>query len=90
MRKLEDPRKIKKVELNGNKLTLEELVAVARYGAEVALDDDALKRIKASREIVKAIREEGRTAYGITTGFGDFADTAVPEEMSNKLSTNLI
>ena len=90
MRKLEDPRKIKKVELNGNKLTLEELVAVARYGAEVALDDQALKRIVASREIVKAIRDEGRTAYGITTGFGDFADTAVPEEMSNKLSTNLI
>lgn len=29
-------------------------------------------------------------AYGITTGFGDFATVAVPEAMSNQLSTNLI
>ena len=36
------------------------------------------------------IAEEGRVAYGITTGFGDFQKVAVPEEMSNQLSTNLI
>ncbi|MBO4236107.1 MAG: histidine ammonia-lyase [Firmicutes bacterium] len=81
---------MKKVELDGNSLTLEQLVAVARYGAEISLKGEALRKIKASREIIKSIREEGRTAYGITTGFGHFADTAVPEEMSNRLSTNLI
>ena len=29
-------------------------------------------------------------AYGITTGFGDFATVAVSDEMSSRLSTNLI
>ena len=31
-----------------------------------------------------------RPIYGITTGFGDFQKVAVPESMSNQLSTNLI
>ena len=33
---------------------------------------------------------EKRVAYGITTGFGDFATVAVPDEWSSQLSTNLI
>ena len=43
-----------------------------------------------SRELAERISREKRVAYGITTGFGDFANVAVPEEMSAQLSTNLI
>ncbi len=43
-----------------------------------------------SRDLAEKIAAEKRVAYGITTGFGDFAKVAVPEEMSNTLSTNLI
>ena len=43
-----------------------------------------------SRDLAEKIASEKRVAYGITTGFGDFARVAVPEEMSNTLSTNLI
>ena len=46
--------------------------------------------MQSSRELAEKIASEKRVTYGITTGFGDFARVAVPEEMSNTLSTNLI
>lgn len=87
---MNDPKTIRCVTLTGYDLTLEQLVAVARFGARVEISDEAMERMKRSRALAEKIAEEKRVAYGITTGFGDFATVAVPEEMSNQLSTNLI
>ena len=76
--------------IDGHSLTLDSFVAVARHGARVSLAPEALKRLQASRTLTEKIAAEGRVAYGITTGFGDFQKVAVPESMSNQLSTNLI
>ena len=84
------PKTIQTVVLDGHSLTLEEFVAVARYGAKVALSDEAKEALARSRALAEKIAAEQRVAYGITTGFGNFATVAVPEELSNKLSTNLI
>ena len=81
---------IKEVIIDGQSLTLEKFVAAARYGARVGLAPEALERMKKSRALTEKIANEGRVAYGITTGFGDFQKVAVPEEMSNQLSTNQI
>lgn len=78
------------VVLDGHSLTLEDFVNVARHGATVCLSEEAVERLGASRRLAEKISEEKRVAYGITTGFGDFANVAVPEHMSNQLSTNLI
>lgn len=85
-----NPSAIKNVILDGRSLTLESFVAVARYNAAVELAPSALEAMKKSRALAEKIAREGRVAYGITTGFGDFQKVAVPEEMSNQLSTNLI
>ena len=85
-----NPSAIKNVVLDGHSLNLESFVAVARYNAKVELAPSALEAMKKSRALAEKIAEEGRVAYGITTGFGDFQKVAVPEEMSNQLSTNLI
>ena len=87
---MEQPKKIQTVVLDGHSLTLETLVAVARYGARVELSDEARKAMARSRALAEKIAGEKRVAYGITTGFGDFATVAVSDEMSNELSTNLI
>ena len=87
---LELAKTIKTVRLDGNSLTLDELVAVARYNAAVELTNTALDALRRSRALADKIAQEKRVAYGITTGFGDFATVAVPEEMSAKLSNNLI
>lgn len=84
------PKHISNVVIDGHSLTLESFVAVARFGARVELAETAKAAMQRSRDLAEKISAEKRVAYGITTGFGDFATVAVPEELSNQLSTNLI
>ena len=78
------------VSLTGHSLTLESFIAVARFQAKVSIAPEAMEAMQCSRALADRISREKRVAYGITTGFGDFANVAVPEEMSARLSTNLI
>ena len=87
---MRSPRSIHTVVLDGHSLILEELVAVARHGAQVQLAPAARDAMERSRALAEKIAGERRVAYGITTGFGDFATVAVSDEMSSQLSTNLI
>lgn len=75
--------------LDGSSLTLEALERVAA-GAPVALDPGALKKVAASEGFVRRAVEEGRVAYGITTGFGHFATVTIPRERVRDLQRNLI
>ncbi len=84
------PKTIREVVLDGHSLTLEAFVAVARFGARVKLAEEAKEAMARSRALAEKIAREKRVAYGITTGFGDFATVAVSDEMSSRLSTNLI
>ena len=85
-----NPSLIEEIVLDGQSLVFEEFVAAARFKAKVKIDPAALERMQKSRELAEKIQNEGRVAYGITTGFGDFQKIAVSQEMSNQLSTNLI
>ena len=85
-----NPSRIKEIVIDGHSLTAEQFVAVARYNAKVTVSEEAFAAMRRSRDLAEKIASEKRVAYGITTGFGDFARVAVPEEMSNTLSTNLI
>ena len=85
-----NPSNIKEVTLDGRSLVFEEFIAASRFHAPVKIDPTALQRMKESRELTERIQKSGKPTYGITTGFGDFQKVAVPEEMSNQLSTNLI
>ena len=79
---MEHPKDIKRVVLDGRSLTLEALVAVARFGAAVELAPEAREAMARSRALAEKIAVEKRVAYGITTGFGDFATVAVPDRKS--------
>ncbi len=87
---MRDIRKIDKVVVDGFSLDLESFTAVARGFAKVELAASAKEALARSRALIEKIADEKRVAYGITTGFGDFASVAVPEEMTNQLSTNLV
>ena len=67
---LKDVKAIKEVVLNGNDLTLDQLIAVSRYNAKLSFDPDAVDRIKASRALIDDIVNSDRVVYGVTTGFG--------------------
>lgn len=81
---------MEKVVLNGENLTLQEVVNVARFGCHVELDKDAEINAKKSRDLVDRYVEEGKVVYGITTGFGKFSDVVISQEDTKTLQRNLI
>ena len=65
------------VTVNGDELTVEDLVAVARGRARAELDPKVEERMERSRAVVVDAVEQGKIMYGITTGFGALADTHI-------------
>lgn len=81
---------MKKIIIDGNSLTLDDLVNVARYNFPVEISKEAVEKVKISRQIVDDIVEAEQISYGITTGFGKFSDVAISKEQSRQLQKNLI
>lgn len=78
------------VNIDGNNLTLEDVIKVAKYNYKVELSNDAKERVLESRKIVEHIVENNKIVYGITTGFGKFADVTISQEDCKTLQRNLI
>ena len=55
-------------------LTIEDVVAVARHGAEVAIDPAALEEIATTRTRIEELAADPTPVYGVSTGFGSNAD----------------
>ena len=58
------------VVIDGNSLTLDDVIAVARSGAIVSLAPVARERARSSRRIVDTLVNKQAVAYGVTTGLG--------------------
>ncbi|UCG90699.1 MAG: histidine ammonia-lyase [Candidatus Heimdallarchaeota archaeon] len=78
------------IELNGNDLSIIDMVSVARNHKIVDLTDEAKERINQAAEIVQDILNEKRMVYGVTTGFGYLQNTAVSPLDAEKLQENLV
>jgi histidine ammonia-lyase len=76
--------------LDGNHVTLEDVVAVARFGHKAGLTEDAKKGIVRSRACVEKFIGEGKAIYGLNTGFGKFSDVAISSNELDQLQKNLI
>ena len=80
-----------KLALTGCSLTIAELVEAARNPAtEITLAPEAIPGIQRAANAVAEFVNEGRIAYGITTGFGAFKDRLIPPEDVEKLQENII
>lgn len=79
-----------KVIIDGNSLTLQQIVDVARNNYLVELSEEAKVRVNKSRNIVDKIVEDEKVIYGITTGFGKFSDVTISGEDCKELQRNLI
>jgi histidine ammonia-lyase len=76
--------------LDGHSLTFEQLVAIADGGAEVALAPAAAERVTAARAVVERKAAGDAAVYGINTGFGALAETAIPRDALGTLQLNLL
>ena len=66
------------VVLDGNALTLGEVVRVARGREDVAIPPEALERMRETRALVERAVERGDEVYGVTTGVGARKKVRVP------------
>ncbi len=78
------------IELDGQRLSLAEVSAVARAEETVALASKARQRIEQSRLVVERIIAENRTVYGINTGFGKLSDIRIDPSQIRELQLNLV
>lgn len=74
----------------GAPITLEEFIAVARYGAKVEFSDAYCERVKVSRALVEQWVSESKVMYGVTTGFGALCTKAIGKEETAQLQENII
>ncbi|MBE8999412.1 aromatic amino acid lyase [Nostoc sp. LEGE 12447] len=73
-------------------LTIEEVISVARYGAQVRLTDNlkSLANVQASCDFIHHAVESGDPIYGVTTGFGGMANVVISPESAALLQNNLM
>lgn len=76
--------------LTGRNMTLADLRLVAERAVRVALAPAARRRMAASRRVVERAMRRGETVYGVTTGFGKFAEVAIAPGDIEDLQRNLI
>jgi histidine ammonia-lyase len=71
-------------------VSFDDLVAVAREGAAVALTDEAGAAIDAARVVVERLASAETPAYGVSTGFGALATRHIPVDMRAQLQRSLV
>ena len=79
-----------KVILDGQSLTIEDVVNVARHGYKVELSEEAIKLVEIARKTVDDFVEKEAVIYGITTGFGKFENVHISQDDTKDLQRNLI
>ncbi|MEU2198465.1 histidine ammonia-lyase [Isoptericola sp. NPDC019482] len=78
------------VEIDAGPLTVDDVVAVARHGAQVRLTDAALAGMAASRAVVEDLADDARPHYGVSTGFGALARRHIPTDKRAQLQLGLV
>ncbi len=76
--------------LDGSSLTIEKLVAIARYGEKVELAPAALERIKVCRAMLEEKLANHETMYGTNTGIGEFSEKILSDEQVKDFQRYLV
>ncbi len=80
------------IELNGDDLTIDQVVAIARGDQVVEpLSQPVVGRMRASQDWVeRSLADDRAVIYGVNTGFGPLAQVRIQPEQTQQLSRNLI
>ncbi len=78
------------VTIDGNNLTVEDVIRVARENEKVSIDEKAMKKMEKNRLDLENIMKDGKTVYGVNTGFGDLVNVRIDEKSLYDLQRNLI
>lgn len=80
----------KAIEITGFDLTVEQVVAIARQGAKVAITVEALDRLESGRRILEDAIARGERIYGATTSVGPKTSTSLSQANIAEFSRRLL
>jgi histidine ammonia-lyase len=87
----EDPHHSSTLLIDGEALSVDEVIDVARHGKRAGLSPEAMERIEDCRAWVDRTIDEGKlTVYGLTTGYGSLAEVKIPATDVEALTRNMI
>ncbi len=78
------------ITLNGENLTVEQLVNIARHNEQVEIHPDAIERIKKCRAMLEEKILAKEIMYGVNTGIGEFSEVILNEEQTKQFQKYLI
>lgn len=76
--------------LDGSSLTIEKLVAIARFNERVELAPAALERIRACRAMLEEKLANKEIMYGTNTGIGEFSEKILNDDQVKEFQKYLI
>lgn len=76
--------------INGHDLTVEQVIRVCRGNEKVEIAPEAQAAVKKARDYIEKKLADGAIIYGLTTGFGKFANVTISKEEAADLQRNLI
>ncbi|MCZ7602930.1 MAG: histidine ammonia-lyase [Melioribacteraceae bacterium] len=79
-----------KLKIDGKSLTLEKIDFFLKENPTVELTNDAKKKVNKARALVENWVAEDKVVYGVTTGFGEFANVKISKDENDQLQENLI
>ncbi len=80
----------RQIVIDGESLTIDQVVSVARNNAKVKLSVKAENKVKTAAKLVHQWIDSGEVIYGVTTGFGPFSEVVISDDKAKALQHNLI
>ena len=79
-----------KILIDGESLTLDKIEYFLKSNPKLEITVEAKKKINKSRALVDKWVNNNEVIYGVTTGFGEFANVTISKENILELQENLI
>jgi histidine ammonia-lyase len=76
----------KQLIVDGKSLTLDKIEFFLKDNPIVSLSNDSKKNVIKARKLIDKWVDEGKVIYGVTTGFGEFANVSISKKDIEKAS----
>ena len=87
---MKNRKKNKLINIVGEGLKIEDVIAVARYKVEVVVPKEILDRVQKNWNTLKKMMSDGKIMYGTNTGVGAFGNSILPQEKAIELSYRMV
>lgn len=78
------------LQLDGNSLSLEQIEDFVYHNTKIEIAASAREKVQSARDLVEEWVAKDEPVYGVTTGFGEFANVKISHEDIRTLQKNLI